>query len=297
MRWSIHAARVAGIEIRIHLTFLLLLAGVGIGYHARGGMPAALAGLAFVLLLFGSVVLHELGHAVAALRYGIHTPDITLLPIGGVARLERLPRDPRQELAVALAGPAVTALIALGLTLAAGSGAGTTEPLQALDDPGHGLAAQLRDANLVLLAFNLLPAFPMDGGRVLRAGLALRMDYVRATRIAARAGRAFAFVFGLVGLLFNPLLVLVALFVFLGATQEAAATEVQELSRRLPISAAMLTEFRSLREDATLEEAADALLRTSQHDFPVVDGAMRPRGVLTRAALVEGTAPVAPAGR
>lgn len=285
MRWSFTVLRVAGIEVKLHVTFLLLLVWIGMMHYTRGGPGAALFGLLFILLLFGSVLLHEFGHALAARRYGIETPDITLLPIGGVARLKRMPDDPGQELVVALAGPAVNVGIALVLFLAIGTMAGPEQMAR----PGRGVAAllaQLLTVNVALVLFNLLPAFPMDGGRVLRAFLAMRMSYVRATTIASRVGQGMAFLFGFVGLFFNPLLVFIALFVYLGATQEAAATQMRDVSESLPLAAAMVTEFRSLPPEATLGDAADLLLRTHQHDFPVVDAAGAVRGVLTRDGLI-----------
>ena len=209
--------------MKLHVTFLLLLAWIGAAYYAQGGTAAAVAGLLFILLIFASVLLHEFGHVLAARRYGIETPDITLLPIGGVARLKRMPDDPKQELVVALAGPAVNVLIAAVLFVVVGSMATPEEMAR----PGAAsLLAQVLTINVVLVLFNLLPAFPMDGGRVLRAFLAMRMSYVRATGIAARVGQGMAFLFGFVGLFINPLLIFIAFFVYLGATQEAAASQM-----------------------------------------------------------------------
>lgn len=285
MRWSIRIAHVAGIDVKIHATFLLFLVWIAFAHYLRGGTTAAASGILFILLLFGSVLLHEFGHAFAAKRYGIPTPDITLLPIGGVARLARMPDDPRQELVVALAGPAVNVGIAVALYLSLGSMADLSE-LGRLEDPQGGMLAKLLAANVVLVLFNLIPAFPMDGGRVLRAILAMRTGYVRATQIAATLGQGIAFLFGFVGLFVNPLLIFIALFVYLGATQEAAVAEMRDVTERLPISAAMVTEFRALPLDATLGDAVDALLRTHQHEFPVVDGATQVRGLLTRDDLI-----------
>src|SRR5438132_11456221 len=180
MSWSIPIIRIAGIQLRIHITFLLLIGWLAIGYYAEGGSAAAAGRILFILLLFACVVLHEFGHALAAKAFGINTPDITLLPIGGVARLERMPEKPAQELVIALAGPMVNVVIALGLFVAGGS--------QAFLNPsnvaGGGLMSQLLTINILLLLFNLLPAFPMDGGRVLRALLATRLSYARATQVA-----------------------------------------------------------------------------------------------------------------
>jgi stage IV sporulation protein FB len=281
MSWSLPIIRIAGIQLRIHVTFLLL-----IGWIALGSASA----LVFVLLLFLCVVLHEFGHALAAKGYGINTPDITLLPIGGVARLERIPEEPRQELVIAAAGPAVTAIIALSLfvVIASRGGAALDASLQSGD-----LVVSLFKLNVWLLLFNLIPAFPMDGGRVLRALLATRLSYARATQVAATVGQAFAFFFGIIGLfgvpgIFNPnpFLIFIAFFVYIGASQEAALAQMRDVSRRFPVSSAMIREFRSLLESATLEEAVDALLATSQHDFPVLDEAGNVAGILTRHNLI-----------
>jgi Zn-dependent protease/CBS domain-containing protein len=284
MGWSLPIFRIAGIQLRIHVTFVLLIAWLAFGYYAQGGSPAAAEGVIFVLLLFLCVVLHEFGHALAAKSFGINTPDITLLPIGGVARLERMPEEPKQELLIAVAGPAVNVVIALGLFVAGGS---FINPfINPAASERVGLVSQLLIINVLLVAFNLLPAFPMDGGRVLRALLATRMSYARATQIAATVGQGFAFVFGFIGLIWNPFLIFIALFVYIGASQEAALAQMKDVSRRFPVSSAMVREFRTLPENATLEEAVDALLATSQHDFPVVDETGNVAGVLTRHDLI-----------
>lgn len=207
---SLHLGTFSGIPVFLHWTFLLLLGFVAVSrLVVSGSVPVALSGALFVALIFACVVLHEFGHALAARRFGIGTRDVTLLPIGGIARLDRMPRDPRQELWVALAGPAVNLGIAglLGIWLAA-------------DITGGSLAARLLSVNLALVAFNMLPAFPMDGGRVLRALLARRAGHARATEVAAKIGRGMAVVFGLAGLLWNPMLILIALFVWFGAGEE-----------------------------------------------------------------------------
>lgn len=286
MGWSISIAKVAGTEIKIHLTFLLLLAWIGLAHYLQGGMPEALQGVLFILLLFACVLLHEFGHALAARQYGIPTPDITLLPIGGVARLQRMPDKPDQELVVALAGPAVNVLIAVVLYLILGRMAGVNEVAQ-LENPAVSTLAKLLGVNISLVLFNLIPAFPMDGGRVLRALLALRMDYAHATQIAASVGQGLAFVFGFLGLLVNPLLIFIALFVYLGATQEATVAQMRNLSRGLPVSAAMITDFKTLSPQATLDDAIELLLRTSQHEFPIVDAYGRIRGMLTRDDMLQ----------
>jgi Zn-dependent protease/CBS domain-containing protein len=281
MSWSLPIFRIAGIQLRIHITFLLLLGWLAFGYYQEGGSAVALARVLFVLLLFVCVVLHEFGHAIAAKHFGINTPDITLLPIGGVARLQRMPDEPRQELIIALAGPLVNVVIALTLFAVVGW-RGLTQATMG----GPDLLAQLLVINIVLVLFNLLPAFPMDGGRVLRALLATRLSYARATQIAASIGQGCAFIFGFIGLFGNPLLLFIALFVYMGASQEAALAQLKDISRSFPVSSAMVREFRSLSQDATLQEAVDALLATSQHDFPVIDESGNVAGVLTRHDLI-----------
>src|ERR1051326_2764367 len=180
MSWSLPIFRIAGIQLRIHLTFLLLILWLAFGYYHEGGSAVAVARVIFILLLFAGVVLHEFGHALAAKAFGINTPDITLLPIGGVARLERMPEEPVQELIIAVAGPLVNVVIAAGLFIAGGS----QGLLNSATVEGGSLIAQLLTINILLVLFNLLPAFPMDGGRVLRALLATRMSYARATQVA-----------------------------------------------------------------------------------------------------------------
>jgi stage IV sporulation protein FB len=285
MSWSFPIARLFGSEIRIHVTFLLLLAWIGIAHYQQGGTPAAVEGIAFILALFGCVVAHEFGHALAARRYGIKTPDITLLPIGGLARLERMPEKPGQEIVVALAGPAVNVVIAFVL-IAFLNAPMDFSAMERLENPAVGFMARLASVNIFLVLFNLIPAFPMDGGRVLRAVLALRFGRVRATRFAARVGQALAFVFGLLGLMGNPLLLFIAIFVYLAATAEAQSVGLADIARHLGVRDAMITHFETLDPQSTIGEAADLLLATTQHEFPVVDGGGHLRGMLTRNAMV-----------
>lgn len=217
MRWSYRLGRVAGIDIDIHVTFLLLLAWVGLSRLFTGyGLDGALFSVALMGIVFGVVVLHELGHALAARRFGIATRNITLYLIGGVARLARMPQKPGQELAVALAGPAVNLVLAVlsGLLLLEWS---------------HALLGWFFTINVVLLGFNLLPAFPMDGGRVLRALLAMRMPRLRATETAVRVGRWMAVLLGVAGLFGNFSLLLIALFVWFSGGAELAMVRRQEL--------------------------------------------------------------------
>jgi Zn-dependent protease len=191
-------------------------------------MPAAVEGVVFVVLIFLCVLLHELGHALAARRYGIKTPDITLLPIGGVARLERMPDKPSEEVIVALAGPALNVIIAVALSIVIGLTGGLPNP-EIMQETGAPLAVRLFTVNIWLVLFNMIPAFPMDGGRVLRAVLAMRMNYGRATQVAASIGQGIAFVFFILGLLWNPMLLLIAVFVYFGAGSEAAFARMKSV--------------------------------------------------------------------
>jgi Zn-dependent protease/CBS domain-containing protein len=287
---SFHIARVAGIPIRLHVTFFLLLAWIVL--QKVGDNQGGWKGPLFVMALFGCVVLHELGHALVAQRYGIRTRSITLYPIGGIASLETLPR-PRQELWIALAGPAVNVVIA-GALYAALRLTGQPAHFTLIIDSKAGFMTQLMSANLILAVFNMLPAFPMDGGRVLRSLIARFTDETSATTIAARIGQLMAVLFGLYGL-FNDnfILVIVAMFVWLGAGQEAAYYQTRSLLTGHRVREAMIREFHTLSVGNTLREAADALLAGSQQDFPIVHGGDIV-GVLSRSALMRGMAAEGP---
>jgi Zn-dependent protease/CBS domain-containing protein len=285
MGWSLRIGTLFGTEVRVHATFALLILWIALAALMAGGPAAALVNVGFVLALFLCVLAHEFGHVLTARHFGISTPDITLLPIGGMARLERMPEAPGQEIAVALAGPAVNVVIWAALTLGLGAEA-RLDSLAAIDDPAAGFWARLASVNLFLALFNLLPAFPMDGGRVLRAALAAVTERPRATRIAARTGQGLAFVLGLAGLMAgNPLLVLIGVFVFIAAGAENADVALQEAARDLLARDAMITRFEALAPDDSLEAAAAALIRTTQHEFPVLDPQRQPLGILTRQAL------------
>ena len=290
MGWSFPIGRILGSELRVHLTFLLLLLWIGVSAYVEAGAGAAAVNTVFVVLLFACVVAHEYGHALMARRYGIKTPDITLLPIGGLARLDRMPEKPAQEIAVALAGPAVNLVIWAFLTLVLGAGA----PDLMLDGPEQmptGLLDQLATVNLYLLLFNLLPAFPMDGGRVLRAALSAAMGRTRGTLAAARVGQAFALAFGLAGLVVgNPFLILIAAFVFFAASGENNEVALSDMARNRQVGDAMISKFQTLGPDDPLSKASEAIIRTTQHEFPVVDHAGRPVGFLSRQAVFAAVA-------
>jgi len=289
MKWSWRIGRIAGIDVYVHSTFLLLLAWVAIAnYLENHRLVDAVYGLFFIITLFGIVVLHELGHALTARQFGIRTRDITLLPIGGLARLERMPEDPRQELLVALAGPAVNVVLAgvLFAILAFTSGVAAMNNAKLV---GGSFLASLVAVNVTLAVFNLLPAFPMDGGRVLRAILAMRMDYVRATQVAANIGQALALMLGFLGLFSNPFLVFIALFIWMGAAQEASMVQMKAALGGIPVQQVMITNYQTLSPDDPLAHAVEQILAGFQHDFPVVE-ADRVVGVLTRTDLFRALA-------
>jgi len=285
MGWSFKIGSVAGTAVRIHVTFLLFLAWIfGVSY-ANGGPQQAWSGLLFLVLLFLCVLLHEFGHIFTARAFGVSTPDVILLPIGGVARLERIPEQPRQEFLIAIAGPLVNVVIAGLLVLVAGAKLQITH-LASLDSTSTSLVDRLAVVNLFLALFNLIPAFPMDGGRVLRALLASKFGYVHATEIAATIGQWVAFALGFLGLFGNPLLIFIAVFVYLAAASEAHLVAIRAMSRGVPVTAAMMTQFATLTPDEHVDAAVETLLRTSQGEFPVVDGNGRPLGVLGRNDLI-----------
>lgn len=286
MKWSMTIGRFAGIDVKVHATFLLILLWVAIiHWRAEQSLQAIAIGLAFILTLFFCVVLHEYGHALTARRFGVKTRDIILLPIGGVARLERIPDNPRQELWIALAGPAVNvaiaAVLAAWLQLSA-----SWQPVDELTVSGGSFAERLLVVNVFLVAFNLIPAFPMDGGRVLRALLGFKLNHVRATQIAASVGQVLALGLGIVGLFANPFLVLIALFVWFGAAQESSMVQMKSSLRGVPVGQAMITDFHVLEPTDTLRSAVDLTLATSQKDFPVVAGGQMV-GILTQGDLLK----------
>ena len=285
MSWSLNIGKVAGTVVRIHLTFLLFLAWIFAASYASGGAATAWGSLVFMLLLFLCVLLHEFGHIFTARAFGVPTPYVTLLPIGGVAQLERIPEEPWEEFLIAIAGPLVNVVIAVVLVYGFGANLHASAAA-AVDNLKIPLVDRLAAVNLFLAMFNMIPAFPMDGGRVLRALLASRLGYVRATEIAAMIGQFVAFALGFIGLMANPILIFIAIFVYLAASSEAHMVALRAASRGVPVSYAMMTQFATLSPDAHIDEAVQTLLQTSQGEFPVVDGTGKPVGVLGRADLI-----------
>ncbi len=290
MRWSIRVATAFGIGIYIHWTFWLLVAWVFyINLSTQNNVTVAVEAVGLVLAIFACVVLHELGHALAARRYGIGTRDITLLPIGGVARLERMPEKPAQELIVALAGPAVNVAIAgvLAVVLTVQS---AWPKFENVEFASIGFLFKLMAVNVLLVAFNMIPAFPMDGGRVLRSLLAMRLPMLNATRIAAKVGQVCAVGLGLLGLwLAHPVLVLIAVFVFFAAQQEANAVEARSAVAGLRVRDAAMRDFMVLAPTDSVAYAARLLLSGSQTEFPIVAQGL-PVGLLTRERMIEALA-------
>lgn len=289
MRWSWKIGRIAGIDLDLHATFFILLAWIALAEYERlGSALGALEGVLFTLGVFASVVLHELGHALTARRYGIKTRGITLLPIGGVARLERMPDRPAQELAIAIAGPAVTVALVIVFYLLLRVTGLPTRPPATMGGSEWPFLTRLMWINITLAVFNLLPAFPMDGGRVLRAVLAMRTNHARATEIAARIGKGFALLFGILGLFIvgNPFLVLIALFVWMGAAGEAIAAQVKTVVADVPVSKVMVTDVRTLSPSDPLSVAIEQVRAGFQQDFPVTHD-HEVAGILTREVLLK----------
>jgi len=289
---TVKGFRLLGVPVRLHFTFLILLIFLVVtvfGSHQSGANYAL-----FLLGLFVSVLLHEMAHAFVGSRFGVRTTEIVMFPIGGLSRMERTLR-PTEELLTSLAGPVMNLLIAAGLL---GYLYTSHQPMpKGLADLLHptdlGALPLLAGGNLLLALFNLLPAFPMDGGRALRALLGYVRPEEEATRIAAWMGRMLAISMGLYGLVGqNFLLVFFAFFIYLGAAQEGAAALGRTLTHGIPVRAAMITEFHTLGHGNTVRDAANLLLSTSQQDFPVLHGdqvvGLLGRNLLLKALAAEG---------
>ena len=289
MGGSFKIGRAFGIDVKVHWTFFLLLAFFAFaGYQRTGSLANALITTVIILALFLCVLLHEYGHSLVAQRLGIETQDITLLPLGGVARLKSLPERPMDEVKIALAGPLVNVVLApifFGIALLLGGGlAMRPNILEGTQSAGQ-VFAYLGMINIALVVFNMIPAFPMDGGRVLRGLLASRLGAVRATDISSAVGQFFAVGFFLVGLLGgNFLLALVAVFIFFGANGEAQMVRQRELMRGLAVSDVMGTRPRleTVTPYHTFGQVLNSVIHGYQEDFPVVDEDGRLVGMITR---------------
>lgn len=298
MKWSFKVARVFGIELRIHITFFLIIAWAAYiwGVEFNGGTSGAIYGAFLVSLLFICVIIHELCHSRMAQHYGAEVASITLLPIGGVSLLKNMPEEPRKEFWVSIVGPLSNVVIAMMLAVvyAALPGkviASTTE--QATDIlmgvSLQGLVEYMLLINLMLAVFNLIPAFPLDGGRVLRSILAQRMSYVRATRAAVVIGQSFAFILGIGGLLIGQWLwIIIAIFIYMGAEQEGAGAQMKTVLSQLKVGQAVTGNVQLLAPGQSLSQVVTLVLHGFQEDFPVVDETGEVVGVLTRANLISG---------
>lgn len=275
MKGAIPLGRVLGIRIGIHVTFFLIIAWMAwLGWHYAGGI-ASLWAIGMILLLFTCVVLHELGHSVVALQFGVEVTSITLLPIGGVAAMRSIPDTPWQELLIAVAGPAVNVVILLVLVPFFGFPEFLEAPLipQSMGD----LIDWLIRANLVLVIFNMVPAFPMDGGRVFRALLAMCFSYTTATAWATGAGRVVAVLFVLLGMRLNPFLALIGIFIFWGAGGEYRNVKVKEALRPYTVADLMRSEFGRIRGIDTMRTCLEAYHQNGHEHFIVegADGSLR----------------------
>jgi len=289
MKWSLRIARFAGIDVFVHWTFVLLITWILLTNLGAGrSLDESLWSIWFVLSLFVCVVLHEFGHALTGRRYGVKTKNIVLLPIGGVANMEKMPEKPIQELWVALAGPAVNVVIAaiIGVILYAQG------KMQLPADPSGAINTgnfmfNLFVVNLWLVIFNMIPAFPMDGGRVLRALLAMRYDKVKATNIAAKLGQILGIGFIGLGLFYNVWLVFIGIFIFLGAGNEASYESTQALLSRYRVADVLMRQFTTLHVWDRLDKAVALLLNGQEKEFLVEDD-NRIVGVLTREDIIRG---------
>ncbi|MBI0398099.1 site-2 protease family protein [Cyclobacterium marinum] len=287
-KWSLYMGSYSGIKVFIHWTFWIIIGWIFMMHFQMGhGWAEGLAGALFILALFGCVVLHEFGHALMAKKYGIPTRDITLYPIGGVASLNRMPEKPSQELAVALAGPAVNVVIA-GILYIFLLSNDQLLPISEIDHvAGENFWFNLMTANVILAVFNLIPAFPMDGGRVLRAVLAFNLDKLRATTIAVQVGQLLAIVFVFLGFFTNFWLVFIGLFIFLGAGAEAVHESAKSALVGYTASDVLVQQYTRLSPLETFEKAVQMLRNTQEQGFVVVENDQA-KGVLTRKELIKG---------
>jgi stage IV sporulation protein FB len=298
MNWSIKVVKIKGIDIKVHLTFFLVLIWAAYRWSANTGegLRGALFGIVVTLLLFFSVTLHELGHSMQALKYGVKVRDITLMPMGGLAQMEDIPEEPNRELRIALAGPLVNftigaLLVAIGFLLDARALVSLAELQSSLGSTSwSGLLAYLTSANILLGFFNLVPAFPMDGGRILRALLAKKVNYARATNIASQVGQGLALLMGLYGFMSGSwTFIIIAVFVWIGAGQENQSTQVKHTLGETTVGKVMTRSPHTLKANDALSKAVELTLTTSQADFPVLEwGSNRVAGLLTQADLLRG---------
>ena len=272
-KWSLNIGNVAGIKVFIHWTFFILIGWIFLMHFQMGhGFREGLSGTVFILAVFASVVLHELGHALTARRFKVSTRDITIYPIGGIASLESMPSKPDQELQVALAGPAVNLVIAgiLGIILKV-TGTFNMQALQNFTLTSNSFVEKLMVANIILAVFNLIPAFPMDGGRIFRALLAMKMKPIKATSVAAKTGQVLAIAFVFFGFFFDFWLVFIGLFIFLGAEEEFKTGEMQEALKDIKAMHLMVSKTAFINPNSTLKTAAGHIMNSNEKTFLVME--------------------------
>lgn len=284
MGWSFTIGRFKGTAIRVHITLILFLVWIGFAAYLKNGPQAAFDSLLFISTIFICITLHEFGHILTAKHFGIVSPQVTLLPIGGAASMDRMPDKPYQELFIATAGPAVNLVIALALLLVLK--AFDFHSALRIDDPTISLTQRLAAANIFLALFNLIPAFPMDGGRVLRALLAMWLGQ-KSNKYRCYGWSMFCYFTRICRIFGNPMLIFIAIFIFMAASGEAQMTNEAETTKDFRAAQAMETCIATIRPEATLREAVEAFLASSQDELPLVDTEGKCRGMLSRADLVE----------
>ena len=286
MKWSISIGRIFGINFRIHVTFFLLLFFIFTSVLNERGFASAILATLFICAVFVCVLIHEVGHSLIARRFGKQARSITLLPIGGVAAMEEIPEKPAQEIAMSIVGPFINVVIAGILYLFVGHWTGIAAP-NLYPDSVRAFFAELIGINIMLAIFNLIPAFPMDGGRVLRGILATKMDYVRATSAAVLIGQGLAVVFIFYGIFYNWWLALIGLFLYMGAGGEKQHVLLRSFLHQVPVSEAMVTDFRSVHPDEAISSVLERFHHGCQEDFPVISE-VGIEGILTRDRILAG---------
>ena len=280
MRWSLNIGKIFGINFRIHITFFLLLIFIFASVLHERGLNEAILAVLFICAVFACVVIHEVGHSLFARRFGKNPKSITLLPIGGIAAIDEMPEKPSQEIVMAIVGPIINLIIAGVIYAIVGRWTGIGMP-NLFPDSAQTFFANLIGINIILAIFNLIPAFPMDGGRVLRGLLALKMEYLAATAVAVFIGQSISIFFIFFGLFYNWWLALIGIFLYIGAGSERHQVVLHSLLNRVPVSEAMATEFHALRPEALLSEALEHFYHGCHQDFPVI-GDFGLEGILTR---------------
>jgi Zn-dependent protease/predicted transcriptional regulator len=285
MRWSFPVGKLLNIPIRVHYTFILLLAFIWYVESTILGPEAGLHSVFFWALIFLCVLVHELAHSIVAKSYGLTVASIILLPIGGVSQITEIPHDPIKEVGITIAGPVSNFVIA-GVILLLGKSLDPSLQFSEISLQTGSTMVDLFWANVMLGLFNLIPAYPMDGGRILRGMIAMKKEYLEATRLAADVGKLFAIGFIVAGFFYNWWLILIGIFVFSGASSEAEAAALSSKLEKIKVSELMITDFKNISPDEPLTAVVEKSLHTFQNDFPVIrDGKFV--GILTRSAVIE----------